>query len=96
LPFKFTHSLARRPKEKTIQVDGVPLCRSTSRFLSASMCGNVPTPMVVPQQVIEGGLDGVIRALEEAWPTARKILVSNLKKAPDGWELLNQPPKHSR
>jgi len=82
--------------ERTIRVGGVPLCQSTSRFLSASVRGNVPAPVIAPSQVISGGLEGVIKALEEAWPAARKILVSNLKRAPDGWELLNATPEDRR
>jgi hypothetical protein len=80
-------------EEKQIESAGVSVCRSNARFLSLSLHGKIPVPVVVPPQVIEDGLDGVIKAVGEAWPNARKILVSNLKRAPKGWELLNEQAK---
>jgi hypothetical protein len=77
-------------EEKVIEAAGIPVCRSTTRLLSLSLHGSVPAPAVVPSQLIVGGLEGVMNALAQAWPTARKILVSNREQPPIGWELLNE------
>lgn len=75
-------------EDKVIEQSGVPVCKSSARFLTLSFRGNIPAPVIVPNQVIEGGVLGVIRALEQAWPDARKILLANPTTAPEKWELL--------
>ena len=67
---------------------GRPFCKASCRFLTLSVRGTVPEPATVPNQLIEGGFDGVTRMIESMFPDSKKLQASAKHPDPQAWEYL--------
>ncbi len=67
----------------------IPLCKPTCHFVTLAVRGNVPTPEVVPTQILEGGYKGVLNTIENMWPKKQGVVWAvrtNRGEVPSNWE----------
>jgi hypothetical protein len=70
--------------------DGKSFCKPSCRFLSLSVRGTVPEPATLPDQIIHGGYEGVIKLIESMYPDARRAVDTSHEKVPQGWDHVPQ------
>lgn len=70
--------------------DGRSFCKPSCRFLSLSVRGTVPEPATLPDQIIHGGYEGVIKLIESMYPDARRAVDTLHEKVPQGWDHVPQ------
>ena len=84
------------PVESSLTIkdkNGRSFCKASCRFLSLSIRGNVPQPATVPGQLVDDGIEGVIKMIEAMFPDARKVLSSAQHEAPHGWQYVPRDKK---
>lgn len=90
----FSHvALFAVPVESNLTIEatnGKSFYKPSCRFLSLMVRGAVPEPATLPDQIIHGGYEGVIKLIESMYPDARRAVDTLHEKVPHGCDHVPQ------
>ena len=81
------------PIQPIMDINGRAFYQPSCRFLSMAVRGTMPDSTVVPNQIVEGGYEGVLKMITAMFPNALKAVSTTGGKCPVGWSPIPRDAK---